>query len=150
LSYSCKPATLGNSEAHSAIIHRTVRCATGLSDEPAEQRLPTHQRSTVQSYNAKQCRVRSQSTEVRGHRTVRCGTGLSDVAPDCPVQLEDKRIQWSTPPNPNGCTNVAHTRQCTVAVRCAHRQQPLPTARKWLGAINTTLPTTSFISIQVF
>jgi hypothetical protein len=29
----------GNSRAVSAIIHRTVLCATGLSDEPAEQQL---------------------------------------------------------------------------------------------------------------
>jgi hypothetical protein len=27
-----------------------------------------------------------------------------------------------------------------VIVRCAHRQQPLPTARKWLEAINTPQP----------
>jgi hypothetical protein len=33
--YKCQPATLGNSRACSAIIHRTVRCATGLSGEPA-------------------------------------------------------------------------------------------------------------------
>jgi hypothetical protein len=33
-----------NYRAASAIIHRTVRCATGLSGEPAEQRLPARQR----------------------------------------------------------------------------------------------------------
>jgi hypothetical protein len=33
-------ATLRNSTARSAIIHRTVRCATELTGEPAEQRLP--------------------------------------------------------------------------------------------------------------
>jgi hypothetical protein len=31
-------------------------------------------------------------------------------------------------------------------VRCAHRQQPLPTARKWLGAINTPQPPHSLVS----
>jgi hypothetical protein len=31
-------------------------------------------------------------------------------------------------------------------VRCAHRQQPLPTARKWLGAINTPQPPHSLAS----
>jgi hypothetical protein len=66
------------------------------------------------------------------------------------VQLEDKRLQRSTAPNPNGCADVARTGQCTVAVRWrtglsgAHCQQPLSTARKWLGAISTP-PTTSFI-----
>jgi hypothetical protein len=78
--YSFKQATLGNSEARSAIIHRTVRCATRLSGEPAEQRLPTRQRSIVQRYSDEQCRGRSQSAEVRGHRTVRCGTRLSGAA----------------------------------------------------------------------
>jgi hypothetical protein len=38
--YRCEPATLGKMEARSAIIHRTVRCATGLSGELVEQRLP--------------------------------------------------------------------------------------------------------------
>jgi hypothetical protein len=38
-STTSETATLGNSRAASAIIHRTVRCATGLSSEPAEQRL---------------------------------------------------------------------------------------------------------------
>jgi hypothetical protein len=44
--YNSKPATLGNSRAASAIIHRTVRCAAGLFGEPAEQRLPVRQRSS--------------------------------------------------------------------------------------------------------
>jgi hypothetical protein len=34
-----KLATFGNSGSRSAIIHRTVRCSTGLSGVPAEQRL---------------------------------------------------------------------------------------------------------------
>jgi hypothetical protein len=37
--YRVKPATLGKIEPSSAIIHQTVRCATGLSGEPVEQRL---------------------------------------------------------------------------------------------------------------
>jgi hypothetical protein len=61
--------------------------------------------------------VRSQSVEVIGHRTVRWSTGLSGVAPDCLVQLEDKRLQRSTAPNSNGCADVARTAQCTVTVR---------------------------------
>jgi hypothetical protein len=34
-----KLATFENSGSRSAIIHQTVRCSTGLSDVPAEQRL---------------------------------------------------------------------------------------------------------------
>jgi hypothetical protein len=37
--YRVEPATLGKMEARSAIIRRTVRCATGLSGVPPEQRL---------------------------------------------------------------------------------------------------------------
>jgi hypothetical protein len=123
------------------VCHRTVWCATGLSGEPAEQQLPTRQRSTLEMSE-----VNSATTEVRAQKSE--GTGLFGVAPDCPMQLEDRRLQRSTAPNPNGCADVARIGQCTVAVRCAHRQQPLPMARKWLKAINTR--TTSFIGIQVF
>jgi hypothetical protein len=38
-------------------------------------------------------------------------TGQSDVPPDCLVQQDDKRLQRSTTPNPNGCADVACTRQ---------------------------------------
>jgi hypothetical protein len=34
--YRAEPATLGFLQALSVIIHRTVRCATGLSGAPAE------------------------------------------------------------------------------------------------------------------
>jgi hypothetical protein len=54
-------------------------------------------------------------SEVRAQKSE--GTALSGVALDCPVQLEDKRIQRSTAPNPNGCADMARTGQCTVAVR---------------------------------
>jgi hypothetical protein len=56
------------------------------------------------------------------------------------VQQNDKALQRSIAPNPNGCADVACTGQCTVTVRCAHRQQAEPMARKWLGAINTPQP----------
>jgi hypothetical protein len=61
------------------------------------------------------------NAEVRAQKAE--GTGLSGVAQDCPVQQDDKAFQWSTTPNPNDCADVAHTGQCTVTVRCAHRQQ---------------------------
>jgi hypothetical protein len=47
--YEDEPANLVFHHAHFAIIHRTVRCATGLSDAPAEQRLT---RATVDSAKA--------------------------------------------------------------------------------------------------
>jgi hypothetical protein len=101
--YNSKPATLGNLETRSAIIHRTVWCATGLSSEPAKQRLST---PTVNSANAT---VRnSAKSEVRAQKSER--TELSGVAPDGPVQLEDKRLQRSTAQNHNGWVTWQRTR----------------------------------------
>ena len=37
--YKGQTTTLGKTQARSTIIHRTVRCAIGLSGAPAEQRL---------------------------------------------------------------------------------------------------------------
>jgi hypothetical protein len=50
----------GFSQACSAIIHRTVWCVTGLSGEPAKQRLPARQR-----LSAKATVHNSAATEVR-------------------------------------------------------------------------------------
>ena len=55
--YKVQPATLRKTEARSAIIHRTVRCATGLSGVPAEQRLSTR--------NGRLCKVNSAIQNVR-------------------------------------------------------------------------------------
>jgi hypothetical protein len=119
----------GNSRAASAIIHRTVRCATGLSGEPAEQRLYAQQRppATMNSGSKKSER-----------------NGLSGAAPDCPVQQDDKGSNGRPAPNPNDCADVARTGQCTVVVwwhtglsgaPIAIRNQP--TARSGWEAINT-------------
>jgi hypothetical protein len=70
--YRVQAATLGFSQARSAIIHRTVRCATG-------QRLSARNGRLQKNLTREQCSGRSQSREVRGHRTVQCGTGLSGV-----------------------------------------------------------------------
>jgi hypothetical protein len=67
-----KLATFGNSGSHSAIIHRTVRCTTGLSGVPAEQRLPAPTvvcKGTVKRYSA---RLRAQKLEQaqKAHQTM--------------------------------------------------------------------------------
>jgi hypothetical protein len=120
-------ATLGNSRACSAIIHRTVRCAIGLSDEPVEQRLPARQRSTLSSEQCSTVPRRSQSNKVTG-------------APNCPVQLEDKQRQQSTAQNPNRYGDVACTGQCIVTVcwRTGLFSAPIASSLhqrlwKWLG-----------------
>jgi hypothetical protein len=50
-------------------------------------------------YSGEQC---TQKSEV---------TGLSGVAPNYPVQQDDKALQRSTAPNPNRRADVAHTGQ---------------------------------------
>jgi hypothetical protein len=120
-SYRCDPINLGQMEARSAIIHRTVRCATRLSSEPSEQRLLAPMVDSAKCYNMQQCRDRVRSAEVRGHRTVR-------VAPDCPLHQDDRWLQRSTAQNPNGCADVARTGQCTVAVRWSTGLSSVPIA----------------------
>jgi hypothetical protein len=88
--------------------------------------------------------MNSAAAEVRadGQR----GTGLSGFAPDCLVPHEDKASNGRPAPSPNGRMTWRHTGHCPVGhrtVRCALRQQTLPTARFWLVAINTT-PTGHF------
>jgi hypothetical protein len=71
-------ATFGKMGGRSAIIHRTVRCHTGLSGVPAEQRLLRTQRSTT-THLMRACTRRGQSTRSwrSGQSTgpVRCTTG---------------------------------------------------------------------------
>jgi hypothetical protein len=64
------------------------------------------------------------------HRTVRCSkkTNVSNVQL---LRTLTDALTWRVPDNEQ-CCPVRHR-----TVRCVHRQQPLPTARKWLGAINT-------------
>jgi hypothetical protein len=97
-------AALGFSRRSSTKIHRTVRCATGLSGETTEQR------STA--------RLRAQSAvpEVRWQSTTTGHTGLSGVPPDCPLPQEDRRLIWSTVPNPNDrlTWHSPDSEQCSV------------------------------------
>jgi hypothetical protein len=105
--------------ARSAIIHRTVWCASGATAS-------LHQRSTVQSEQKWTVPRRSQR------------------APNCLVQQDDKGSNGRPASNPNDCAGVARTGQCTMAVRwrtglsgapIAGRIQP--TARSGWEAINT-------------
>jgi hypothetical protein len=81
--------------------------------------------------------VRSQSrkSEHTGH--VRCTTGLSGAATGQRVSTVDRtkpqRACWHGTHRTVNSTCPMHHR----TVRCAHRQQTQPMARKWLEAINT-------------
>jgi hypothetical protein len=121
--------SFGFPRSNSAIIHRTVRYATGLSGAPAEQRLS--------ACNGRLCKVNS---AIQMSEQMVRGAPLSGVAPDCPVPHEDKASNGRPAPSPN---DRMTWRRTPDTVRCTHRQEPSPTATIWLVAINTT-PTGHF------
>jgi hypothetical protein len=118
-----KLATFGNLGSHSAIIHRTVRCAKRSNGRQCNGRV---QRS---GDNATVCRLRAQKSEQAqmAHRIV-----------NRTYPVHHRTVQWPTcqklqRSNPNDwVTWLAHR-----TVRCAHRQQSSPTAILVVGAINT-------------
>jgi hypothetical protein len=97
------------------------------------------QRVTVNFAQWSTVRLRAQSKvlEVRRQSATTGHTGLSGVQPDCPVQQKNKRLQWSSAPNPNGRLTWHSPDNEQWRVRCAHRQNSRPTARIVVGAINT-------------
>jgi hypothetical protein len=108
-------------------------------DYPVHQRSNGYpaQRSTAkawtQSYSARTVRAEVRAVVRDAPDNEQC---LSGAAPDCPVPLEDKASNGQKLPNPNGwVTWLAHR-----TIRCAHRQQPSPTAMWWLRVINTPQP----------
>jgi hypothetical protein len=121
-----KLATFGNSGSRSAIIHRTVRCSTGLSGAPAEQRLLHASGRLQRAVNALQCAQKSEQSQ-KEHRT---------VYRTCPVHhrtVRWPRCQKLQRSESNGrVTWLAHR-----TVWCAMRQKPSPTVNLVVGAINT-------------
>jgi hypothetical protein len=118
-----KLATFGNLGSHSAIIHRTVRCA---------------KRSNGRQHNGRVQRSADNSTlrELRAQKSEQAQMAHQTVNRTCPVHHWTVRwptcqkLQWS---NPNGwVTWLAHR-----IVRCARRQQSSPTTILVVGAINT-------------
>jgi hypothetical protein len=108
----------------SAIIHRSVRCATGLSDVlpdcPVHQRSNGYQRATVDSDSEQYRTMNAAEVRAVGQR----GTRLSGVTTDCPMRHEDKASNGRPTPSPNDRMMWRRTRHCPVAhrtVRCAHR-----------------------------
>jgi hypothetical protein len=121
-------ASFGKTGGRSAIIHRTVRCASGAT-------ATSRQRSTLTVNSAEQYTRQKSEQRIRG-------------APDCPVPHEDKAFNGRpAPTSTDRMTWLAHRTLSGVhrTVRCAHRQQPSPTATNWMVAINTT-PTDHFKS----
>jgi hypothetical protein len=104
-----KLLTFGNSGSHSAIIHRTVRCSTGLSSVPAEQWLLRANGRLQKALNALQCAPESEQSQM-AHRTLNSA---------CPVaqKTEAPTVRIQRPGDVAGAPD---------SVRCAMRQQPSP------------------------
>jgi hypothetical protein len=88
--YESELATFRFQKYRSAIIHRTVRCATGLFGAPAEQRLAS---AMVDCNGRLPATVRgqlAQKSEQPPEGAPDSEQSLSGVAPDCPVPPEDK------------------------------------------------------------
>jgi hypothetical protein len=97
-------------------VHRTVRCAS-------EATATSRQRSTLTANSAQQYTRQKSEQKDRG-------------APDCPVPHEDKASNGRPAPTPTDrMTWLAHRTLSGVhrTVRCAHRQQPSPTATYLVG-----------------
>jgi hypothetical protein len=117
--YNSELATFGFLQRRSAIIQRTVRCATGLSGAPSgatalQRNGRLHSALIALQYAAE---VR---TEVRGAPDG--GQYLSGAAPDCLVLLEDKASNGRLRENPNGwVTWLAHRTVSGGAPNCPVR-----------------------------
>jgi hypothetical protein len=111
--YNSKLFSFGFLRRRSAIIHRTVRCASGATATSCNGRL---QKSRSQMNSEEQCAQR-QSRPSEGHQTVNSACPVWHRTVRCHKKT---KLQWS---NPNGwVTWLVHR-----TVRCAHRQQPAPT-----------------------
>jgi hypothetical protein len=111
----------------SAIIHRTCPVHTGLSGEPAEQRLLRRQRSPTEALNARQSAQKSGTRET-AHRTIYSTCLVHHRTARRPHQSE---LQWS---NPNDrVTWLAHRTLSGAPCDSSLHQ----TASLVVGAINT-------------
>jgi hypothetical protein len=125
-----KLLTFGNFGSHSAIIHQTVWCSTGLSGVLAEQRLLQRQRSPATALNALQCAQKS-GTRQKVHRT---------VYRTCPVH--HRTVRWPSRQklqrsNPNGrVTWLAHRTVSGGTSDCPVRHATAAFTKRlvwWLG-----------------
>jgi hypothetical protein len=76
-------ASFGNLGSHSAIIHRTVWCSTGLSGVPAEQRLLRANGRLQGTVKANSARLHTQKSEQAPEGAPDSEQDLSGAPPDC-------------------------------------------------------------------
>jgi hypothetical protein len=122
-----KLATFGNSGSRSAIIHRTIRCSTGLSGVPAEQRLHRANGRLQRAVNALQCAQKSEQSQ-KAHRTVNS---------DCPMaqKLEAPTVRTQRPGDVAGAPDSVRWHSGLSGAPCHSSLHQ--TASLVVGAINT-------------
>jgi hypothetical protein len=124
ITLNCSPS--GTRGSRSSIIHRTVRCSTGLSGVPSGATATRANGRLQRNSETLQCAQKSEQAQ-KVHRTMNS---------DCPVHHQTvrwPRCQKLQRSEPNGLvTWLAHR-----TVRCALRQKPSPTVIFVVGAINT-------------
>jgi hypothetical protein len=135
--YNSELATFGFLQRHPAIIHRTVRCATGLSGAPSGATALQRNGRLHSALTALQYAVEVR-TEVRG--APNSEQYLFGAAPDCPGPLEDKSSNGRLRPNPNGWVTWLAPR--TIRWRTGLSSAPIDSSHPqrlfwWLRAINT-------------
>jgi hypothetical protein len=137
-------ATFGNSGSRSAIIHQTVRCCTGLSGVPAEQRLLRANGRLQRAVNALQCAQKLEQSQ-NAHRTVNS---------DCPVH--HRTVRWPRRQklqrsNPNGrVTWLTHRTVSSGAPDCPVRHATTTSTNGSFGGWGyKSPPTTTLQCIQV-
>jgi hypothetical protein len=105
-------ATFGNLGSHSAIIHQTVRCSTGLSGVPVEQRLTALTVVCKSNRNSEQSATARAESE-QAHRTVNSDCPVHHLTLQWPHMLELQRS------NPNSwVTWLAHRTVSGGALDC--------------------------------
>jgi hypothetical protein len=142
--YSCELATFGFLRSCSAIIHQTVRCATGLSGAPAEQRLSNATvdcNRRLQRYSARTARaeVRAAARGAPNSEQYLSGATRSQCSNDRLRQNPNDWVTW-----------LAHRTVSGGAPDCVRWRtglsgapidsSPSPTVVWWMRAINTPQP----------
>jgi hypothetical protein len=137
--------TFGFLESRSAIIHRTVRCATGATAIEHNGQL---QRSPANVNNALTVRVESEQRQ-KTHRTVNSACPVRHRTVRCPKMSE---LHGRNRQNPNGwVTWLAHRTVSGGALDCPVRPSTDNLPNGWFGDWSYKYPpTTTTPSIQVF
>jgi hypothetical protein len=142
-----KLASFGFSGSHSAIIHRTVRCGTGLSGVQAEQRLTAP--TVVYKSNNEQCSTARAESEQAPEGAPDSEQWLSGAPPDCPVaQLSEAPMV--EPQRLGGIADAPDSVRWRTGLSGAPFDNNLPQRPLWwLGLLKGKCALGPFLSILV-